>query len=89
LGKTRILDIDGVDIVAILNIIADNTDFQWRGNFVWSDNETSMIYMNKVNREIRFGVSERLVEVRDMFARGKYELVSIICTYRDNDLFEW
>ena len=46
-----------------------------------------MIYMNKVNREIRFGVSERLVEVGDMFARGRHELVNIIHAHRDNDLF--
>ena len=46
-----------------------------------------MIYMNEVNREIRFGISERLVEVRNMFARGRHELVSIICAHRDNDLF--
>lgn len=46
-----------------------------------------MIYMNEVNREIRFGISERLVEVRNIFARGRHELVSIICAHRDNDLF--
>ena len=46
-----------------------------------------MIYMNEVNKEIRFGVSERLVEVRDMFARGQHELVSVIHAYRNNNLF--
>jgi len=46
-----------------------------------------MIYMNEVNREIRFGISERSVEVRDMFARGKHKLVSVICAHRNNDLF--
>ena len=46
-----------------------------------------MIYINEVNREIRFSVSKRLVEVGNMFARGRHELVNVIHTHRNDDLF--
>ena len=46
-----------------------------------------MIYANEINSEVRFNISERLVEISNVFTQGSYELISIAIVHRDNNLF--
>ena len=51
------LDVICVDIIAVLDIFANNTDL-WLGcNSVRSNDETLIIYMNEVGYKISLGIS--------------------------------
>ena len=73
--------------VAILDIVVDNANFQGGCDSVRSNDETPMIYISKVNGEVRFSASQSMVEVRYMFVRVHYELVGIVCAHRNDNSF--
>lgn len=75
------MDVTRVNIVAIFYIFADYIDVQLEYDFVRSNNETSMIYTNKINSEVRFNTSERLVEISNVFTWRSHELISVAVTY--------
>jgi len=87
LWKSSILDIARVNVVAILDVVADNTNFQGGYDSVRSNNETLMIHMDKVNGEVRFSTSQSTVEVCYMFVRVHHKLIGIVYTYRNDNLF--
>jgi len=67
LREASILDVFRVDIIAVPDIIVNNSDFQWESDSVGSDNESLVVNTNEVNNKIRFGIFERLVEIYGMF----------------------
>jgi len=81
------LDVAGANIVAIFYIFSDNIDVQLGCNFVGSNNETPMIYMNKINSKIKFNAFESLVEISNMFTQRNHELISVTVIHGYNDLF--
>jgi len=67
LREASILDVFRVDIIAVPDIIVNNSDFQWESDSVGSDNKSLVVNTNEVNNKIRFGIFERLVEIYGMF----------------------
>jgi len=57
LEETSILDIIHIDIIAVLDVFDNDTDFQLGCNSVRSDDEILMIYMNEVDCEISLSAS--------------------------------
>ena len=81
------MNIVRVNVVAILDIVVDNANFQGGCDSVRSNNETLMIHMDKVNGEVGFSVSQSMVKVHYIFARVCHELVGIVHAHRNDNLF--
>ena len=89
LGETSILDVICINIVAVLDIFANNTDLQLECNSVGSDDEITMIYANEVNCEVSLGVFQKAVKIHYMFAGYWHELVCIVCAHGNDNLLSW
>jgi len=57
LRKASILDVICVNVVAVLDVCADNVYFQLGYNSIKYDNKALMISANKINHEINLGIS--------------------------------
>ena len=87
MGELHFLNVTGVDVVTIFYIFADYIDVQLGHDFVGSNNEIPIIYMNKINSKVRFNASESLVEISNVFTRRNHELISVAVVHKYNDLF--
>jgi len=50
------LDIIGIHVASILNMVANNTYIELRRDFVGDETESTVIWMDKVNSNIRFDI---------------------------------
>ena len=84
--KIGILHIVRVNIVYIFDIVANNTYVRRECNFVSSNNETSIVDLNKVHNNVWFKSLKSMVKISNMITRQDYEFSWIITAYGDNDL---
>ena len=56
-----------INVITTLDIFANNTNIQQEHDSIGSNDKTSMINLNKVNREAQFSVLKKAVEVGDVF----------------------
>ena len=87
LRELCILNVIYINIITTLDIFANNTNVWQRYDSVRSNNKTSMINSNEVNREAQFSVLKRAVEVDNMFTWIYHDLVGITATHWYNNLF--
>jgi len=81
------LNVSKVNVVAILDIVADNTNFQGEHDSVRSNDEILMIHMDKVNREVGFSTFQSMVEVCYIFVRVCHKLIGVVCAHGNDNLF--
>ena len=75
------VNIDGVDVVNLLNIVLNDVKIRLNCNFVSNNCDTWCIWLYKVNKDFQFSIPQWLVDTGYMKWAIFHELADVVTTH--------
>ena len=73
--------------VYISDIVLNYTKIRRKGNFIRSNNKTTIVKVNEVDGDVWLSALESMIDISNIFSWRNHELDDTFIVYKNNDLF--